>query len=79
MPSNLKLFLFRCLLFHVPAFQKFATLSRTAFTPAPDPPDETYIVIFSAGSDGSTLFHVSYFSMNVVEILLITGAVLMTR
>ena len=53
---------------------KFATLSRTAFTPAPDPPDETYIVIFSAGRDGSTLSHVSYFSMNVVEILLITGA-----
>ena len=49
-------------------------MSRTAFTPAPDPPDETYIVIFSAGREGSTLSHVSYFSINAVEILLITGA-----
>ena len=53
---------------------KLATLSSTALTPAPEPPEETKIVIFSLGNEESTLSQVVYFSIKSVAILLITGA-----
>ena len=42
---------------------KLLVPSKTDFTPAPEPPLETKMMMFLSGNTGLTLFHVSYFSI----------------